>query len=229
MTSHSQLPNPSSWDILLSRDDSEEDDLDSGSDHSDTTHIVPTASSEEREITVRQSTEDAPDLELQEKVKEILSNMSKIGLSLAEFLDALSWGDSDCISDSQIRTAQTSLMNSPRLPGILCRWWKAPRSSASHKSRPVAARPAMEEFARTCLRETIEDELETVAELFKSPDDASEAFFTQMSFLKLSDELQATAPTLWSLLRGSAYTEKQEKRNTHKNPSKVCILLTNHI
>lgn len=151
--------------------------------------------------------------------------MSKIGLSLAGFLDAVSWGDSDCTSDSQIRAARTSLMNSPRLPGILHRWWKPPRSSASHKSRSVAARPVMEEFAHRCLRETIDDELEKAAELFKSSDDASEAFFVQISFCRLSDDLQAAAPTLWSLLRRSAYTEKQEKRNTHKNPSKIILMV----
>ncbi|KAL4065520.1 hypothetical protein V8B97DRAFT_2025778 [Scleroderma yunnanense] len=115
--------------------------------------------------------------------------MSEIRLSLTEFLDAISWGGSDCTSNSQIHGACTSLMNSPRLPGIL----------------------------HHCI--TINDELETAAKLFKSPDDASNTFFMKISFCGLSDDLQATAPTLWSLLRQSAHMEKKYLQESNQGLS----------
>ncbi|KAL4077733.1 hypothetical protein J3A83DRAFT_4186044 [Scleroderma citrinum] len=178
------LMHHTSWIVTV------EDNLNSLSEHSDS------ASSLEERKTVPQSTESPhklnsgfqeavpPNLVLQAKVKVILSKMSEIRLSLTEFLDAISWGGSDCISNSQIHGACTSLMNSPR-----------------------------------CLHKTINDELETAAKLFKSPDDASNTFFMKISFCGLSDDLQATAPTLWSLLRQSAHMEKKYLQESNQGLS----------
>jgi len=217
--------NPSFWDTLRARDD-EEEDFDSLSDQGDSS--VQNSRLGSRSTSPTTKTPDSatleaapPNSELLERVKDILSNMSAKGLSLPIFLNAISWGDSIFVADSQIRTARTSLMHSPLLPGILQRWWMPPRSLASNKSRTKAARPVMEEFAHVCVRETLDYELDAVSELLRSQNDATEEFFTQMSFSELGSDIQAVAPLLWSLLRRSAYTERQERRNTTKDPNKV--------
>ncbi|KAJ6544930.1 hypothetical protein B0H10DRAFT_1638758, partial [Mycena sp. CBHHK59/15] len=78
------------------------------------------------------------------KVKNILKCMKEEGLPLPLFLDALCWGDSDCIADRTCVYARTLLMVSDELPGILDRWYKPPRASGA---RPAGGREALEQFA----------------------------------------------------------------------------------
>ena len=61
-----------------------------------------------------------------EKVVKVLDVMADLGINLSIFLDALSWGDATCISDTKVRYARTGLMKSKELPLILRQWWKPP-------------------------------------------------------------------------------------------------------
>ncbi|KAJ6627788.1 hypothetical protein B0H10DRAFT_1940784 [Mycena sp. CBHHK59/15] len=77
-----------------------------------------------------------PQSPLSKNVKTILTVIAGLGLSVASFLDGLSWGDAACTSDDEIRTARTQLLNSPQLPDILRRWHKPPRPAKSKGARP---------------------------------------------------------------------------------------------
>ena len=61
----------------------------------------------------------AGDKDVVKKVVQILNTMKSLGMDLASFLDALSWGNGECIKDSTIRGARTQLMKSNKLPCIL--------------------------------------------------------------------------------------------------------------
>ncbi|KAF9231490.1 hypothetical protein BU15DRAFT_90901 [Melanogaster broomeanus] len=152
------------------------------------------------------------------KVKHVLTQMAAVGLSLPGFLHAISWGDPGCVADSQVRGARTALMNSEELPFILQNWWKPPRSAASRKSRTKAARNVMEDFAHKCLRDVLDQELDGVSEILKSPDDVSEEFYTSTKFEDLALEFEEVAPTPHILAR-------QEKRNSRKNPDKIVLMI----
>ncbi|KAJ6629621.1 hypothetical protein B0H10DRAFT_1768887, partial [Mycena sp. CBHHK59/15] len=102
-------------------------------------------------------------------VKTILTVIAGLGLSVASFLDGLSWGDAACTSDDEIRTARTQLSNSPQLPDILRRWHKPPRPAKSKGARPKGATAVMEQFAIQCSQKILERELELLADVFKSP------------------------------------------------------------
>jgi hypothetical protein len=156
-------------------------------------------------------------------VKHVLAVMDTLGINVPIFLDALSWGDSDCIQDAKTRYARSALMNSEELPGILRRWWKPPRTVTSRKKRARGARPVMEEFAVECAQDIINRELEAISGSLLSPagEDIKEETFTSLIFNQMITDMMTNAPTLWKLLRGLAYTPKQHKVNTEKNPDKV--------
>ena len=81
----------------------------------------------------------------------------------------------------------------------------------------------MEAFASNCLHDVLNQELEDVARLMKTPDDVSEEFYTSTKFAVLAADMETTAPVLWSLLCQSAYTERQVCQNSRKDPTKVCM------
>jgi len=212
------------WASLLTRDD-DDSNINSDSDLEplplvNRLHLQPDSDPSSTSSRYTDSA-DTPTEATTVLVKDVLTYLASKGLSLAKFLHCISWGDSACISDGQIRAARTALMNSAELPYILHNWWKPPCSAASHKSHSKAACPVMEVFASKCHSETLEHELEAVSTLFKTPDDVSEEFFTGISFEHLMVEIQEIAPSLWSVMQQLVYTEKQVQWNTSKNPNKV--------
>ena len=164
-----------------------------------------------------------PSSELAEKIRGILAHILRAGLTLGSFLHAVSWGDAGCVRDPQIRAARTTLMNSPELPVILKNWWMPPHTSASRKSRPQGAHSVLEEFTVECVRGTLDGELDTLCDQFRTPDDIQEEFFTGTHFKQLTEQCKTVAPMLWSLLSASAYTKSQVHRNSKKTPSKVLL------
>ena len=156
-------------------------------------------------------------------VKHVLTVIDTLGINVAIFLDALSWGDAECIQDAKIRYARSALMNSEELPGILQRWWKPPWPVTSKKKRPKGARPIMEAFAVECVQDILDRELEAISTSLLSPtgEDIKEETFTSLIFDQMISSMKTNTPTLWKLLRSMAYTPKQQKVNTEKNPDKV--------
>jgi hypothetical protein len=229
------------WDELLQRDDGEDDwDTDIEDDTLSTPRLAPSSITGFSQLTQARHYdsvieeplaahsdqdvhEDASpsDSDVTEKVKFILAQITAVGLTLPKFLLALSWGGPGCTSDAHIRGARTSLMNSDELPIILHHWWKPPRLSASNKSRTRAARNVMEEMAQMWLHEALDSELDEVSAILHIPDDVSEEFYTSTKFNDLAKEIEKIAPVLWLMLQHSAYTEKQEKKKTRKNATKV--------
>ncbi|KII86509.1 hypothetical protein PLICRDRAFT_114722 [Plicaturopsis crispa FD-325 SS-3] len=163
------------------------------------------------------------------KVARVLYTLDVLGLDLPIFLDALSWGGDENYGSGtpsearSIQYARSSLLHSKELPGILERWWKPPRSKKSKRSRPKGAKTSMEAFAVKCVDSVREREMKGVAELLRSPsgEDLKEETLTSINFDEMGEEIRARAPTVWTLLRGAAYSAKQEKRNKMKNPDKV--------
>jgi hypothetical protein len=153
--------------------------------------------------------------------------MHNEGINLPIFLDALSWGDSQCISDGEIRYARSALMHSKELPGIIRRWWKPPLSPGSHHARPKGGQEVLEAFAEEIMRSTIERELDSLTKILCSPagKDGDEEELTGASFGDLIHEVKELAPHVWALVRRMAFSSKQEQRNTHKNPEMVILVV----
>ncbi|KAF7318340.1 hypothetical protein HMN09_00342800 [Mycena chlorophos] len=159
------------------------------------------------------------------RVKTVLEAMDGAGLNLPIFLDAVSWGDAECIRDAKVRAARTSLMLSEELPGILRRWWKPPRISNSNKKRPQGGQVVMEAFARDVTLATIERELRLLGPLLRSPKghDIDEDELTGVKLKALIKQIEETAPHLWALMRDIASSPAQRKINTFKSPTKVIL------
>ncbi|KAK6980827.1 hypothetical protein R3P38DRAFT_3334136 [Favolaschia claudopus] len=147
------------------------------------------------------------------KILKILAVIQGNGLTVAQSLDALSWGDRHCTRDATVRAARRGLCTSPLLPGIIRRWHKPPRSPNSRKGQ--------------CSREIFERELEGLADIFESPfgNDISEAELTSLSFPQTVKLVKSKAPNLWELLFRLARTEGQETRNPNKNSSNIVLIV----
>ncbi|KIM73719.1 hypothetical protein PILCRDRAFT_92920 [Piloderma croceum F 1598] len=99
---------------------------------------------------------------LLEPVKYVLAVMDGLGINMPIFLDAVCWGDADCIQDAKVCYARSALMNSKELLGILQHWWRPPRSTGSKNKRARGAGPIMENFAVECTQHILDRELEIV-------------------------------------------------------------------
>ncbi|KAJ7262056.1 hypothetical protein C8J57DRAFT_1719626 [Mycena rebaudengoi] len=165
------------------------------------------------------------------KVLTVLDCMSSQGLALPHFLDSLSWGNAACHANAKVRYHRTALMVSDELPQILERWHRPPRRSGSRQgARPAGARLVLEKFANSCVSSCIEREIKLSAPLFLSPPkELSEEHLTSFDFNEFKSRVKRRNPTLWSLLRHSAYSALQESRNKEKDPEMVILNIISQI
>ncbi|KAJ7830454.1 hypothetical protein B0H14DRAFT_2515846 [Mycena olivaceomarginata] len=215
--------------------DSEDSDFDaaadlSGSDESDLdteftseTHQSGPAIQIQHTSHLRANLEDG----LASKIKATLTVMDGLGINLPILLDGLSWGDPGCNLDAKIRYERSALLNSTELPGILHRWWKPPRAASNKKRRPKGAKDIMQDFAVNCSLQVLELELESLADLFKSPAglDVTEEELTGVSLPKMITEVKKNAPNLWQVLTHLARSPTQLERSPKKDPSKIILIV----
>ncbi|KAJ7800017.1 hypothetical protein B0H13DRAFT_2390668 [Mycena leptocephala] len=161
------------------------------------------------------------------KVIKIVAMIHGNGLTVAEFLDAFSWGDRDCTLDATLSAARVALWKSHQLPGILRRWHKPPRPKNSKKGHAKAARSVMEDFALECAQEIFERELESLADIFASPagDDIKEESLTSISFPEMVKLVKTKSPNLWAMLFRLGRTKAQQQRNPNKNPANIILIV----
>ncbi|KAJ7512820.1 hypothetical protein B0H11DRAFT_1787546 [Mycena galericulata] len=160
-------------------------------------------------------------------ILRVLQFMDAQGLNLANLLDGISWGDQDCTANAKIRNERTRLLNSTELPGILRRWWKPPRPPLGKKARPKGARVPMQNFAFECTQTVLEEEIEHLEKLFKSPvgEDIKEEHLTSISFHKMVARVKSLAPNLWALLFRLARSQSQQVRNPTKKPENMVLIV----
>ncbi|KAF7291218.1 hypothetical protein MIND_01265300 [Mycena indigotica] len=157
-----------------------------------------------------------------DKVLVVLDCLKGEKMDLPIFLDALLWGDSECIADGKGQYARTTLMTSECFPSILERCHKPPRPSGG--AVPVAGGPVLEKLAVDLVQRAVDKEMEALAPLFRSPRDAlTGERLVEIDFGELKAEAQKLAPTLWNVLRTAAYRPAQAKRNKRKNPDLVVL------
>ncbi|KAF7312768.1 hypothetical protein MIND_00291900 [Mycena indigotica] len=162
----------------------------------------------------------APD-NMPQRVKQALAHLSDLGLDFTTFVDAVLWGNEPCRRDSMIRGTRTNFMNSPSFPKILARLWDPPRQQKDRPSRLV-----MENFVQQAWSDLLVQELNGLAPFFSSKkgEDVTVKALTSLNFTELTAQVQERAPHLWKTLLNLAMSEDQ-KRNTHKNPSKTIIMI----
>ena len=99
-------------------------------------------------------------------------------------------------------------------------------TTSEHNSgiRTRAAYVTMNKFALDIVLEILRNEMDALDEVFKSPQgELSEESLLSIKWEEMTADVRREAPTAWSLFRHAAYTQKQESRNTRKNPDTVNI------
>ncbi|KAK7012455.1 hypothetical protein R3P38DRAFT_3019300, partial [Favolaschia claudopus] len=161
------------------------------------------------------------------KIYNVLLYMGSQGVTLADLLDGISWGDEECTQNAQLRVARTQLLQSAELPGILRRWWRPPRPQGGNKKRPQGARVVMQNFALECSKRVLDEQIERLSASFDSPagDDVKEDHLTAISIPKLVDQSQRLAPDLWALCAGLARSESQQRRSPKKKSTNTVLVV----
>ena len=90
---------------------------------------------------------------MQKKVKGVLEYLKRLNIDLPLFLDAFSWGHTDCRDDYTINMARVQLMSSKELPHVLERWRLPPKAS-KNTERP-RAEPAFRDLAVRVVQDRI--------------------------------------------------------------------------
>lgn len=155
-----------------------------------------------------------------QKVVKVLEVMERENIDLPLFLDAISWGDAECISNDKVRYARTALMGSKQLPGILRRWHKPPRTR-SKGQRAKGGHENMEKFAIECMTEKIQKEMDDAADMFKIPETRiMEDDLLSLHLQELKLQAKHVMPVFWSILESAS--KKKRKKSIGSNADMVC-------
>jgi hypothetical protein len=147
--------------------------------------------------------------------------MKSLDINLPILLWAISWNVPELTSDLNVAAERTALMISEELPGILSHWRRPPRKH-SVGIRTKAAYDSMNRFAIDVVLELIDSEMGGLSSVFSSPPgELSEDSLLGIRWKDMITCVSREAPTTWTLLHHTAYTQKQESRNTTKNPDTV--------
>ncbi|KAJ2989696.1 hypothetical protein NUW54_g8698 [Trametes sanguinea] len=153
-------------------------------------------------------------LRLEKRVERVLVYMNKEGLNLEVFLDAVFWGDQECVANPVIQHERTVFMSSPTLPNVLNR-------TADRASKGKAS---VQDFALEQAGRILEKEVVDIMPRFRpGPDPLSKASLTSVNFREFGAGLISSGtPHLWRLLQRLAWSLRQQRENTVKNPFHVC-------
>lgn len=161
------------------------------------------------------------DQSLAERVRSVINFMQSLDINLPIFLWAISWNIPELVSDPIVASERTSLMLSDELPGILAHWCRPPRKHNSGV-RTKAAYDTINKFALESVKELVENEMDDLDDIFSSPQsELSEESLLSINWNDLMANVRCKSPTTWSLIRHAAYSQKQESRNTTKDPDTV--------
>ena len=158
---------------------------------------------------------------LSERVRQVLDFMKSVNINLPILLWAISWNIPELISDPKVSAERTALMLSDELPRILAHWRQPPRR---HNTgiRTRAAYITMNRFALDTVLEMVGNEMDALDEIFKSPqEELSEESLLSIKWEEMIADVRREAPTTWTLFHHASYTQKQESRNTKKDPDTV--------
>jgi hypothetical protein len=155
------------------------------------------------------------------RIHSVLDHMHQLSINLPILLWAISWNMERLINDDKIRWARTTLMVSDELPAILRNWWRPPRSHGKG-IRTRAGSIAVKELGVEIVTESIDKEMKALTPVLSLPkDDLSEELLLAIKWNDTVAQVKDLAPTMWSLFRTAAYTQKQDRRNRSKNPDSV--------
>ncbi|KAF9528728.1 hypothetical protein CPB83DRAFT_894233 [Crepidotus variabilis] len=174
--------------------------------------------------------EGQPMTPMQTVIQGVLDLLKANQVHFDDFMDAFSWGDKGCIQDASIRNTRTRFLHSEKLPIILKRWAKPPRTETSKKKQPEGGSKSVKEFALQYVQDLFDKELEDLAPSMLSPtsEDVEKATLLDTTFANLDIAIKSKAPYLYRVVQSLTWRSSQEKRNVHKTPANMLFYSRSH-
>ncbi|KAL1939184.1 hypothetical protein VTO73DRAFT_10225 [Trametes versicolor] len=155
--------------------------------------------------------------------RAILDYMRELKVDLPLLLWAISYNESALVDDPVAKFERTTLLSSREIPGLLKMWHRPPRGH-SKGIRSKGAGAALDRFALDRVRAITKKEMGAVGTYMRTqPSDLSSESLLSLKIPEMQQSVKARAPILWSLLRQCAWTSKQERRNTKKDPEATIL------
>lgn len=155
-------------------------------------------------------------------VLEVLACLKEHRMSVFDFMDALSWGDYDCVTHPSVKIARRMFLQNRGLRGLLARWWKPPRPRGSTKPRAQGARETMVGFAFECVEDVVLKELRLVdAVLRPTTARLRREDLTKFDLDDISKRLGDGAPMTWGFLMKAMATSDRRERAAYHSTEKV--------
>ncbi|KAF9784435.1 hypothetical protein BJ322DRAFT_1021189 [Thelephora terrestris] len=162
-------------------------------------------------------------------LKQALDVLREGEMDVVGFLDVLCWGYRFAIADLTTKSARTNLMHSDQLAVVVSHWFCPPQTSQGGP-RAGGARHVLLPLVINTVKDIINNEIDVVVEELKE----DSADITEQSVLgAVIDEVQervlVIAPVFYDLVMKAAWREKQEERNTLKDPTKASVMCFMHL
>lgn len=164
--------------------------------------------------------------DITKKVRAVINFLQQERINVVLFLDAFSWGNSECIADPVIKQARAQLMTSKELPDILQRWLKPPRNQNSHSAHAEAARYPIEKISLDCINSMLCNEMKGAKDFLASSETRfSAAELLQIRIGDIISRMKEKMPTLWYLLSSAVTRKENNTKEEHdgKNHDRVSI------
>ena len=154
-------------------------------------------------------------------VKRVLEVLNDGRMDVAGFLDALCWGNRLAVTDRVAKSARTNLMHSDRLATVFSRWLRPPRTSQGGSTAGGARQILLPVVVET-VKDIINREMDAVVEELKEGSaNVTEEGILETTIEEVQGIIEVTAPVFYDLVKTAAWSEKQEGRNTLRDPTKV--------
>lgn len=162
-----------------------------------------------------------------EAIRSVLGCMRSNHIDLPLLLWGLSYNVPELVTDELSKYERIALLSSDELPGFLKIWSKPPRTHGLG-TRSKGAAEAVDAFVFDHVGRVMDREMATVGEYMRtSVDTLSEDELLGIKISDVKEEVKKRAPRTWALLLRCAWTSRQAKENTLKDPETVSRVLAN--
>jgi hypothetical protein len=157
-------------------------------------------------------------------VKRVLQVLKEGRMGVVRFLNALCWGNSLAITDPTTRSARTSLTHSDRLGGVIFFELVESPPNVPRRIDSGGCQRNLLAIIIDTVKGIINREMDIVVEELKEESaEVTELSVPGTVIDEVLGKVRGAAPVFYALIWKAACSEKQEGRNTLKDPTKVSM------
>jgi hypothetical protein len=159
--------------------------------------------------------------DIEQRISTVVQVMHLLGLNLAVFLDQLLYKNKRIEENGVLVFERTTFLGSHELEDCLDRMHHRPISHESGAEQPKSNQ-ILERASFRIVKRVREREFKNISvHLYLPAKEVTPASVRALDFASLQEKVRTCAPKMWDWYYTSAYTTRQQNRNTQHGPEKV--------